>query len=45
MVYAMVNSRFYWSVPSHDAHPTIVHLEAEDTTTGKNSFTAQGGPK
>jgi len=34
MVYAMVNSRFYWAVDGHDGDNTTVHLEAEDTATG-----------
>jgi len=35
LVYAMVNPRFYWYVPEHDADdPSIVHLEAEDPATG-----------
>ena len=35
-MYVMVNSRFYWAVTLHDTDDTTVHLEAEDTTTGRN---------
>jgi len=35
MVYAMVNPRYYWAVELHDYNMSTVHLEAEDTATGR----------